>query len=389
MKKLIFNKKDDNVEKHKINTKKVIGISIFILILVMLIVLGTLYERNRQVRRFFDKYVFMKNVYENNLSKIETDSSHIFAHKNNILIWKNNELKVYNKHGTEEASIYIELINPIYQTAGDYMCIADKDRGKVYVLLRKNIIWENELEGKISNVSINKDGYCAVTLLGTTDKSVVQVYNNKGEKLFSKHIAEDYVVDTAISSDNCYLSIAKVNCSGINIKSIIETISIKNIQKGETVINEYNSDLGELIVKIKYNNKNELICMYDTYISIVQGNKTTKEVDFKNENVLFADINNCIVKVVKNKQKLLNQKIEIQILDTEELKTNIYEIEEPKAIYVCDNIIAINFGSEAIFINNNGWLLKEYKSSQEINDIVISNDIAGIVYKNKVEIVSL
>ena len=62
---------------------------------------------------------------------------------------------------------------------------------------------------------------------------------------------------------------------------------------------------------------------------------------------------------------------------------------EPKSVEVFGNIIAINFGTEIIFINNSGWLIKNYTSSQEIQSIVLSNDLAGIVFKDKIEILSL
>ena len=50
---------------------------------------------------------------------------------------------------------------------------------------------------------------------------------------------------------------------------------------------------------------------------------------------------------------------------------------------VYGNVIAINYGSEVLFINNSGWLIKDYTSYQEVQSVVLSNNVAGIVYKNK------
>jgi len=36
-----------------------------------------------------------------------------------------------------------------------------------------------------------------------------------------------------------------------------------------------------------------------------------------------------------------------------------------------------------------GWLKKKYSSNQEIKNIVLGNNLAGIVYKNKIEIIDL
>jgi len=46
-------------------------------------------------------------------------------------------------------------------------------------------------------------------------------------------------------------------------------------------------------------------------------------------------------------------------------------------------------GSEVHFVNTNGWLAKKYISTQEIKDVVIGSGIAGIVYKDKIEIINL
>ena len=68
----------------------------------------------------------------------------------------------------------------------------------------------------------------------------------------------------------------------------------------------------------------------------------------------------------------------------------MYSLEEAvKSIDTYGNIIAVNVGTEMYFLNTEGYLIKKYKSNQEITNIVLSNNIAGIVYKDKVDIVSL
>ena len=60
-----------------------------------------------------------------------------------------------------------------------------------------------------------------------------------------------------------------------------------------------------------------------------------------------------------------------------------------KEIYTYENILALNFGTELHIINTNGWLMKKYISDQEINQVVISNKIVGIIYRDKIEIIDL
>lgn len=60
-----------------------------------------------------------------------------------------------------------------------------------------------------------------------------------------------------------------------------------------------------------------------------------------------------------------------------------------KAINSFNNVIAINLGQEVEFINTKGMLLKRYSSVQEVQNVVIGNGIAGIIYKDQVEIINL
>ena len=60
-----------------------------------------------------------------------------------------------------------------------------------------------------------------------------------------------------------------------------------------------------------------------------------------------------------------------------------------KELYTYGNIIAINLGTEVEFISTDGWLVKRYVANQEITNIVVSDSIAGIIYRDKIEIINL
>lgn len=52
-------------------------------------------------------------------------------------------------------------------------------------------------------------------------------------------------------------------------------------------------------------------------------------------------------------------------------------------------MVAINLGQEVEFINTRGGLLKRYSSLQEVQDVILGNGVAGIVYNDKVELINL
>ena len=58
-------------------------------------------------------------------------------------------------------------------------------------------------------------------------------------------------------------------------------------------------------------------------------------------------------------------------------------------MYTYNNIIGVNIGTEIYFVNTSGMLLKKYTSKQEISNVLISNSLAIIIYKDRVEIIDL
>lgn len=377
-------KKDKNLNK-----KKTIIISIIAIAIILFAVVGTLYEKNITIRNALDKYLFLKEKHENNLPKIQinVDSGmSIYAYKNKILTLENNLLTIYNHSGNKEDSLDVQISNPIFKSNGEYLCIAEKNGKRVYMISGKNILWQKDLENDIVDVTVNENGYLALSLSGTIHKTIIQAFDNKGTPLFRQFLSSTYVTDMDISPDNKYLAIAEVNLAGILIQSNIKVISIEKVtsEDEDSLVYTNSNQNGDLIVKLKYENKDTLVCIFDNHIETIKDNTNSVISDFKEEDVLFADINNKIVKVIAQKSNTY-----LQIISPTSNSVKNYEIDEPKEVYVSEDIIALNLGSEVLFYNNSGWLLKKYYATQEIDRIVLCNNLAGVVYNNKIELISL
>jgi len=171
--------------KKPIDKKKILNISITVFLIIAFIVAASLYTYNEDVRDFFDKYIFRKDVYENNLPFITVDgisSKNIYAYGRSILILEGNVLRSYNKMGTEEYTIDVKIKNPLFASSGNYLCLADKNGKKIYLIYGKNIIWQKDLEGEISNICINRNGYIAVSISDTSYKTIVETYDQSRNK---------------------------------------------------------------------------------------------------------------------------------------------------------------------------------------------------------------
>lgn len=372
----------------KKNKRKIITFITMGIILILFAVVGTLYEKNEKTKNFLDKYIFLKEKHENNLPYIKINGAeelNFLAFKGKIYILKDNKLKIYNQYGNEEKALDIAVSNPIFQSDGDYLCIAEKNGKKLYVLYNENILWQKDLENDISDIEINSSGYLAVTLTGKIYKTIIQTFDNKGTELFKTFISSTYIIDIELSEDNKYLAIAEVNFSGILVQSNIKIVSIDKAKNGESdyIIYTYSGESGDLIVKLKYQNRNELTSIFDNHIELIKNNTTSTISNFEDEDVLFVDTNNKIIKIIKEKGKAY-----LQIANNSGA-FRTYEVQEPKSICTSDNTVTLNLGSQVLFYNNSGWLIKKYYASHEINNIVLCDGLAGIIYNDKIELISL
>lgn len=390
---------DNNEEiKKKLNKKKLTIAVVIGIVIAIAIILFTVYVLNKNFRDVVDKYVLMKNIVEDSTSSIsidENESNYVYAYDKYITVLNKNTLSSYNSSGKLESELTIEISSPVTATNGKYLLIAEKDKNKIYLISGSEKIWEKDLEGNITQISVNKNGYVAVILSGTTHKSVIQTFDTVGNELFKTYLSNTIALDADISMDNLYLAFAEINTSGTAIQSTIKLVSIQKTKTNptEAITYTYTANSGSLITNIKYQDGNKLVCMYDDSIHVIKNEQDEEIMKLNEENtkISFADIKltNYIYRIVE-KSSLLSTETSVEILNTGSKKTNVYTLNgTTKEVYSYGGTIAVNLGSEVHFIGTNGWLLKKYISNQEINKIVICNNFAGVVYRNKIEIVNL
>ena len=365
------------------------------IIAVILITLLLFYCFNSSFRNFITIYIFRKSVSQDNLTTItlnEDESSFVYAYDKNIVVLNKNILSTYNSSGNVISENDINISSPIFASNNRFLAIGENNGDSIYLISGSNIIWQGNVDGKISKISVNNNGYISVILTGTSYKSIVVSFDSKGKELFKTYLSSTIAIDMDISNDNKYLSIAEVDYSGSIAKSLIKTISIEKAKSdpSNSVIYTYTSENNNLITKINYCSKNVLSCLYnDSIHSLDTSNEQDTEIiKFNNQNN-FGDIdlkNNCMYS--ENKSFGFSSSTDVNIKNIQNNNTSVYTLKGSiKSIYCYNEKIAINNGSEIHFIGLNGWLVKKYSSLSEINTIILGDSIAGIVYKDRVEIV--
>ena len=349
----------EDYQEKKLNKKKliktiIVGTSILVFIIVFAIYIG-----NAEFRGWIDKYILRKEITESTGSIIsisQEDNPNILGFDNHIVILKKNLLEYYNSNGNQNGSIAVNISNPIYKINGRYMCLAEKSGNKIYLISEKNIVWQKDIEGTISNVNVNKNGYVSIIVTGTTHKAIIYTYDNTGNTLPTVYLSSTHAMDTDISQDNKELAIAEINSSGNVIQSSIRIIDLEVAKQNasEAEVYRYSADAKDIIISIKYQNDNVLSCMTDNKVVIIKDKNVKNKTEFATDTTFTdIDLENYFVKINKKSTGIFTSESQVEITNVNSEKINLYKLEGlPKSITTYNDVIGINIGTEVHFIRN-------------------------------------
>lgn len=381
----------------KIKKKKILIITGMVIIILALIAMACLYIAEERFRNVIDTYIFKRNITDENISTIDlnTDKNNqIHVYSKYIAILNNQKITLYNSYGEKVTDIDVNINTAIFDSSEKYLAIAENGGKELYLILDKNYLWSNKVEGDILQIHVNRNGYVAVVTKDTIYKSILTLYNSDGTLLFKRYFASTRIVDASISTDNKSVAIGEIDSSEAMIKSSVKILSVDNAKNDpeNAIINTYDAEEGKLLTNVKYQAKGQIVCMYDDSIKVIQNEQEKELLKINNKQVTFmsVDLNNSSVHVEEETTGVFKTNSYIKIINTQNGEENSYNINDvPKEVYAKDNIIAVNTGTEVYFLNTNGWLIRKYTTRQEVTNIMFSNNLAGVVYKDKIVIINL
>lgn len=364
---------------------------------ILLSILVARYIAEEEFRLWVDTNILKRELEQDTLSIIELNydtTPNIFAYDKYVAILNKNKLALYTSDGSKSAELEVNISKPVTSSYGKYLVLAEEAGSKLYLINGNSIMWQKDVEGNISRVNVNKNGYVSVIITNTTYKSVVVSFTQSGKELFKTYLSSTYAICSDISENNKYLAIGEVDFSGTIVKSNVKIISIATAQTqpDKCVINKYESASGEIVSNIKYQDKDYAICMFNKYIQKVGTENNERLLDFDN-NSLFVDINlkDSVAIVRKQSSGLFSYEYEMRLKSTSGSSENLYILDNsvPKDILISGSIIGIDLGTEVQIVNSKGILLKKYKSNQEIKGLAIGDSVCGVIFKDKIELISL
>ena len=380
--------------KERRKNRKVIKFTIITLIAIIILVFIALYMANKSFNLFIDTYILKKRISENDANSLTIDTDNlslIYAYDKSLVVYSDGSINFYNTDAKQTGNIEMTLSKPIADSEDKYLALADYGLQKVCLIKSNSLVWQKDIEGKISKVSVNKQGYVAVSVTGTTYESIVMLFNENGDLLFSKYLST-YVIDVDISDDSKYIAIAEVDNSTILPVTKIEMVSVglASTSSENATINTYEAESNKLLTGMNFQSKNVLVCSFEDYVLKMSDSSSDRLYEFSDLTAyLEVDSRKGFVRIDKEESSVFKSDYRLKITN-ENNSEKVYIIEGSIKSLVCkDNKIALNLGKEVQFIDNNGWLVKKFIGNQEVKSVLVSNKIGIIVFKDKISIVNL
>lgn len=380
--------------KERRKNRKMIKFTIITLIAIIILVFIALYMANKSFNSFIDTYILKKRISENDANSLTIDTDNlslIYAYDKSLVVYSDGSINFYNTDAKQTGNIEMTLSKPIADSEDKYLALADYGLQKVCLIKSNSLVWQKDIEGKISKVSVNKQGYVAVSVTGTTYESIVMLFNENGDLLFSKYLST-YVIDVDISDDSKYIAIAEVDNSTILPVTKIEMVSVglASTSSENATINTYEAESNKLLTGMNFQRKNVLVCSFEDYVLKMTDSSSDRLYEFSDLTAyLEVDSRKGFVRIDKEESSVFKSDYRLKITN-ENNSEKVYIIEGSIKSLVCkDNRIALNLGKEVQFIDNNGWLVKKFIGKQEVKSVLVSNKIGIVVFKDKISIVNL
>lgn len=383
--------------RRKVKLGKLAILIILLIFVILITILINKYIYNLNFRKWCDTNILRKEILQEKTNYIELDGNEdiqVYAYDKYICILRKKNLEFYNKIGKQVGTIELDISKAIFTSTGRYLAICEDGGQKFYLICGREKIFENEIEGNINQINVSKSGYVSIVISNSSYKSIIDVYNKSGKQIFRTNLVTSRVVDISISQDSKYLAIAEIDISGILIKSSIQVVSIELAQSdtSKAMLYKYEAPIDKLILNIEYQEKGKIICMYSDSIDVLEDGNNKELLELKNRKLAFTTIN------LNNKIALLEEistgeytsDTQIKLINSTTLNTKEYTTNDvTKSIEATENKIAINTGTELYILDTNGFLRKKYVSEAEINDIVMTNSLVGVIYRDRIQIINL
>ena len=279
--------KDEDGAPRKRAEKRRVRRKILLLALVLILVLGVVLVAAYRDGTGFDvlrrylNYGRVETVGGEALYDYDASTNNRFAVLgDHLAVLSDSSLEILNKNGEEAWKAPVKMASPALIYGGGRAAAYDVGGHNIYVLAEKGKTLELETpaEEPIIAVTMNRQGWLAVTTEKKNRKGMVKVYDDKMEEVFDFNSSRRFVMDAYVTDDCKYLAAVTLGQEGGNF---VSNVVLYDLGKEDPVA-DY-SVVDGLVLEIGQQGGN-LATVSDTCITFAKTNGTVVgSYDYKNE----------------------------------------------------------------------------------------------------------
>ena len=196
--------------------------------------------------------------------------------KNSLALLTDTSLLFINEKGGEIARRSHAYARPLLKTAGSYALVAERGGGRYQLETRRETVLNGKLEGRnILAASLQEDGRFALVTdtASQSYQSELDVFDRKGNVLFSWKSPRLLLTDVALSPDGLHLAAVGVTAEAGNMRS---TLLVFDLTQKSAAPVEYSGD-GLMLFGVTYFSGGTVAAVGDTEMWVVKPGGTLYE----------------------------------------------------------------------------------------------------------------
>ncbi len=146
-----------------------------------------------------------------------------------VVIASSNYIASYSKKGEIEWETATSVSEPILDTNGEYIAIADKGGVGICLYHKRKLVYSSQTENDILTMDLSAEGDVVVTTDKEYSKGGVEVFNKKGRRVFSWTSGTEYVMGASISDSKRRIAVNLLSAEN-QVASHIHFFDINNTE---------------------------------------------------------------------------------------------------------------------------------------------------------------
>ena len=152
--------------------------------------------------------------------------------ESNVVLVTDTSMLMYNANGAQVMNRSHTFANPLLETAGSYLLVADIGGTRFQLGTRKETVFEKQTAYPLLSAAVGAGGHVAVvTESGQSYTSEMIVYDKKGKEQFHWYSSELTAVGTAISADGKHAAVLGLSAEGGRMRSTLLVFDVAGGQK--------------------------------------------------------------------------------------------------------------------------------------------------------------